>query len=272
MEAIAWERFPIDPHAGPRSLHEVLDAEPLAPHVALAGAETRTADGAVFAEANMARFLGQQTLLVDDILSGPQAVASSLAEAAERLGAGLAFRVDVGGDVLGDGSEPGLASPLCDAVMLAAAVLLARAGTATVGGVFGPGCDGELTVPEVLDRLAALAGAGGLLGARGISPDVATSSSERCRWCQRRRARRPSVVPAARRDGQPSGAAAARSSCPRSARSPSTSTPRWRSRRWRGLRERFVGAIAGGCKQQPERARRADGAGLRTLAGEGVST
>jgi len=168
---IAWERLPIDPRPGPRRLDEIVDARPLADCLAFAGPATRAESGPPSAEAHMARFLGQDTLLVD-VLAGPQAIASGLAEAAARLDARLVVCVDVGGDVLGNGSEPGLASPLCDAVMLAATSLLARRGVETLAAVFGPCCDGELTVDELLDRLAALAGAGGLLGAAGMSPEV----------------------------------------------------------------------------------------------------
>jgi hypothetical protein len=75
--------------------------------------------------------------------------------------------------VLAKGHEPGLASPLCDAVMLAAA---ARMGTshASLGALFGPGCDGELTSEEVLERVAELAAAGAWLGTWGLTPEVAS--------------------------------------------------------------------------------------------------
>jgi hypothetical protein len=171
LGGVAWERLPIDPYPGPRALSEILNARPLAGHVVAAGPDTRTTAGASFAEAHMARLLGEETLLVD-ILPGPEAVAASLAEAASLLGADLVIGVDVGGDVLGNGSEEGLASPLCDAVMLAAASRLPRLGVPAVGAVFGPCCDGELTINEILDRLAALAADGGLLGAWGMTPDV----------------------------------------------------------------------------------------------------
>ena len=58
--------------------------------------------------------------------------------------------LDVGGDVLAHGDEPGLASPLADAVLLACAAFLR---TPSVGAVFGAGCDGELTPAEVRERL-----------------------------------------------------------------------------------------------------------------------
>ena len=77
--------------------------------------QTRTVDGAVFAESHMARVLGEDTVLVDVGL-GPAAIADGLTEAAATLGVDLLVFVDVGGDVLGNGTEPDLASPLCDAV------------------------------------------------------------------------------------------------------------------------------------------------------------
>ena len=81
--------------------------------------------------------------------------------------------MDVGGDVLGDGTEPGLASPLCDAVMLAAGALLQRRGAAVLGAVFGPCCDGELTLEELLGRLARWPQPAALLAIEGITPAAA---------------------------------------------------------------------------------------------------
>jgi hypothetical protein len=172
LGGIAWERLPIDPHPGPRAATEIVAALPVADGVVFAGPDTRTADGATFAEAHMARYLGAETLLID-LLGGPGAVTVGLATAVERLGVDLVVCIDVGGDVLGNGSEPGLASPLCDAVMLAAAARLERSGVRTLGGVFGPCCDGELTVEELLGRLASVASAGGLVGSWGMTTEVA---------------------------------------------------------------------------------------------------
>jgi hypothetical protein len=91
----------------------------------------------------------------------------------ERLECDLVVLVDVGGDALAHGGEPGLASPLCDAVMLAAGAILAEEGRVPVlAGVFGIGCDGELAPAEVLERLAEVAAAGGLAGVRGLTGAV----------------------------------------------------------------------------------------------------
>jgi hypothetical protein len=111
-------------------------------------------------------------VLVDATL-GPAAIADGLAGAATELGADLIVFVDVGGDALAHGDEPGLASPLCDSLLLAAAARLFKQRVPVLGGIFGVGCDGELTPAEVLERLAEVAEAGGFAGARGLTPAVA---------------------------------------------------------------------------------------------------
>ncbi len=121
----------------------------------------------------MARLLEEQTILVDPT-GGPRAIADGLLAASRKLDVDLVIYVDVGGDVLGDGSEPGLASPLCDAVMLGAAALTQRQGMRSIAAVFGACCDGELTLFEILERLASVAAAGGLLGVGAIDERTAT--------------------------------------------------------------------------------------------------
>lgn len=170
---LAWERRPIDPEPGPRRTEEIDDAEELAPGILLAGPTTRVRGRDVFfAESRMAEFLGQPTVLID-VSGGPAAIADGLAEAMRKLESDLVVFVDVGGDVLAQGGEPGLRSPLCDAVMLAAAGQLRRMGHEVLAGLFGIGCDAELTPAEVLARLAEVAAAGGLAGARGLTAPVA---------------------------------------------------------------------------------------------------
>ena len=173
---VSWERRPIDPEPGPRAASEIEDAEELAPGVLLARPHTRVRGrDVVFAESHMAEFLGEETVLVD-VRGGPAAIAGGLTQACAALGCDLIVFLDVGGDVLAHGHEAGLGSPLCDALMLAAAVRMERsAGSAppVLGAIFGPGCDGELTLSEVSDRLAHVAAAGGLAGARGLTPPIA---------------------------------------------------------------------------------------------------
>jgi hypothetical protein len=177
---VTWERRPIDPKPGPRAESEIEGGRRLAPGVLAASAGTRVREsGVVFAESRMAELLGEDTVLVDATL-GPAQLADGVAAAAHSLDVDLIVFVDVGGDALAHGDEPGLASPLCDALLLAAAARLAEraAAPAVLGGIFGIGCDGELTPPEVLERLAEVGASGGLAGARGLTPAVAARLSE----------------------------------------------------------------------------------------------
>jgi hypothetical protein len=179
LGGVAWERTPIDPRPGPRSLEEIRGGRPCGTAAVLADAATTSEDGVEFSESRMAGHLGRPVLLLD-ITGGPRAVAQGLSEAAAELGCDVVVMLDVGGDVLAHGDEPGLASPLCDAIMLSAAASLADPGTSGQGGeqwrgpvvaaVYGPGCDGELSPDEVLERIEGLSAAGALLGAWGLEP------------------------------------------------------------------------------------------------------
>ena len=170
---VTWERRPIDPEPGPRKAEEIENATELAPGVLAAGPETKVRGRDVyFAESRLAGMLGVQTVLVDVNL-GPADLAESLAIAGEKMNVDAYVFIDVGGDALAHGDEPGLASPLCDAVMLAAADRMAEAGHPVLGGIFGAGCDGELTPAEVLHCIAEVGAAGGLQGTSAITPEVA---------------------------------------------------------------------------------------------------
>ncbi|MGH2981806.1 MAG: DUF1152 domain-containing protein [Solirubrobacterales bacterium] len=171
LGGVAWERFPVDPYPGPRSIDQIRGGRRLGPAAVLADENTTTPDGVAFSESRMAAFICTDTVLLD-ISGGPAAVADAIAGAAETLDCDLCLLLDVGGDVLAHGDEPGLASPLCDAIMLAAGARLAER-MPTVAAVYGAGCDGELTPSEVLDRIAELGRAGALLGAWGLTPAVA---------------------------------------------------------------------------------------------------
>lgn len=170
---VTWERRPVDPLPGPRRIDELTDAQEIHPAVALAGPHTRGPGGFRFAESHLAGLLGSWVVLVDPN-PGSAAVADGIAAAARQLECDLVVLVDVGGDVLAHGHEPGLASPLCDSVMLAAAPLLAQRGVEVVGALFGAGCDAELTPDEVQERIAEVSAAGGLLGVWGLTPPSVT--------------------------------------------------------------------------------------------------
>ncbi|CAN5400631.1 DUF1152 domain-containing protein [soil metagenome] len=165
LGGVAWERLPVDPLPGPRPLAELRGAEPLGKHAALARPDSpvTTQTGARFSESHVAEFLGRPTVLID-VTGGARGAADGLTRAATELDCDTTVLVDIGGDAIALGGETGLASPLCDAVMIAAAP------KGSVLSILGAGCDGELRPAEVLERIATLARAGASLGADGVTP------------------------------------------------------------------------------------------------------
>jgi hypothetical protein len=171
LGGVAWERMPIDPHPGPRPAEQVSGGRRLGDRAVLASRDTTTPEGVPFSESHVAEHLGIETVLID-VSRGAVGAAEGIATAASELDCDLAVYVDVGGDALALGDEPGLASPLCDAVMLAAALRLAPDLPGAVA-VLGAGCDGELTPEEVLHRVAALAEAGAWIGTWSLTAEIA---------------------------------------------------------------------------------------------------
>jgi len=171
---VAWERFPVDPHPGPRPLSDIRGASPIGAGAALVDPErgATTPEGAHFCESRLAGFLGTETVLID-VTGGTAGAAAGIAEATAALGCDLVLLIDIGGDAIAAGDEPGLASPLCDAVMIAAAAEACGPELPCVLGVLGAGCDGELRPAEVLSRVAALASAGAWITTTGVSPAAA---------------------------------------------------------------------------------------------------
>ena len=171
LGGLSWERSVIDPVPGPRSLSEVQQVRALHRYAWLANAESKTTTGVYFAESRMAGIHGQEVLLVD-INGGVKGVVEGLEAALKELKADLLVGVDVGGDSLAQGGEPGLRSPLADSIMLAAYAEFERRGQPTLWGVFGYGSDGEMTVDEIESALSKVASAGGLLGAWALTKQV----------------------------------------------------------------------------------------------------
>ncbi|MCL4246387.1 MAG: DUF1152 domain-containing protein, partial [Candidatus Dadabacteria bacterium] len=111
LGGLSWERSVIDPMPGPRTFEETVNARKLNDVVWWAGKDTATSTGVGFAEAGVAEVTGRETLLID-IHGGPETVAKGILDAARELGADLVVGIDVGGDILSRGNEPGLMSPL----------------------------------------------------------------------------------------------------------------------------------------------------------------
>jgi len=143
----------------------------------MANPKSQTKTGVFFAESKMAEIQGKEILLVD-INGGVNGVVEGLEVAIKEFKTNLLVGLDVGGDSLAQGDEPGLRSPLADSVMLAAYAELEKRGHRILWGVFGYGSDGELTVDEIETALSKLAKAGAWLGTTSLTPKIAAELTE----------------------------------------------------------------------------------------------
>ena len=177
LGGLSWERSVIDTVPGPRLLSDVEGVRALHRHAWMANSQSRTNTGVFFAESKIAAIHGKEVLLVD-INGGVRGVVEGLEVAIKEFKTDLLVGIDVGGDSLAQGGEPGLRSPLADSIMLAAIAALEKRGWRTLWGVFGYGSDGELTVEEIELALSKLAAAEGLLGAWSLTSKVAAELEE----------------------------------------------------------------------------------------------
>jgi hypothetical protein len=177
LGGLSWERNVYDPIPGPRKLSETRNVRVLHSFAWMANADSQTDTGVYFAESRMAAALAQEVLLID-INGGTAGVVDGIEIAMQELQADLLVGIDVGGDSLAQGHEPGLRSPLADSIMLAAFAELAKRGRRTLWGVFGYGSDGELTVDEIEAVLSKLAAVNGLQGACALTQKIAAEIEE----------------------------------------------------------------------------------------------
>jgi len=170
LGGVAWERIVVDPHPGPRSVAEIRGARALDNACIIdPGSGATTPEGVHFCESRLASHLGELTILID-VTAGPAGAARGIRSACAELDCDLVVLVDIGGDAIADGSEPGLASPLCDAVMIAAG---AASGMLCLLVVLGAGCDGELEPGEVMSRVDDLTRAGAWLETLEVTVEAA---------------------------------------------------------------------------------------------------
>jgi hypothetical protein len=154
--SVVWDRYIVDPKPGPRAIEELENCEVVNATIALATPETGV-DGIKLTVSKAAKYFGRVVCL--DITKGAKKLAEGLKDfMGDEISVLVA--VDSGGDVLAQGFESGLKSPLADSISLAAISEIED----SVVGVFGFGSDGELRIEELLDRIAFQLREGGFLG------------------------------------------------------------------------------------------------------------
>ncbi|MBF6328707.1 DUF1152 domain-containing protein [Nocardia transvalensis] len=143
----SWDRFMIDPSPGPRvreDFHGLVDRGGVAEIVETAALRK--------GRSTLPRLAGciSHPLLLLEADAGATGLAELIGRAAAVFDADEVVVVDVGGDILGEGHEASLRTPLADSLALAAAV---QSGIPTRVLVAGIGMDGELSSPELRVRL-----------------------------------------------------------------------------------------------------------------------
>ena len=145
----SWDRLLTDPTPGPRSF---ADFTGLIEHSTLVREITESAQLRMGGRSTLPGLVPHLAcpLLLLDPSAGAVGLAAQICRAAEVFRAELVVVVDTGGDVLAEGHEAGLRSPLADSLALAAAVRSGIPATLLVAGV---GLDGELSPPELYGLL-----------------------------------------------------------------------------------------------------------------------
>jgi hypothetical protein len=142
----AWDRLWIDPLPGPRGPADFAGLRAIGErnHVITPESQPRPPSGSTLPR--LASDL-DGTLLLLDPYTGAVGMRAQLRELIRLNAPDSVAVLDVGGDAVARGDEPGLRSPLADALALAAAFQLDLDVDVIVAG---PGLDGELTEEEVL--------------------------------------------------------------------------------------------------------------------------
>lgn len=147
----AWERLVVDPVPGPRRPSDFTGTVPAGPTLRLVTPDSAPRPPAGSLLPRLAADLRTELGLLDPY-GGAVGLARQITEAAAYCGTDHVDVVDVGGDVLADGTEPTLRSPLGDALALAAC---AHASLSTSVHIAGPGLDSEVPEAALLPTLGA---------------------------------------------------------------------------------------------------------------------
>ena len=159
----AWDRLLIDPLPGPRSLADFVGLRRLDDDLWEVRPDSRTVPPAGSSLPRLAGHLRDSHLLLLDPSAGAVGMARQVGAAAEVFGADDLLLVDVGGDALTSGDDPGLRSPLADQLAIAGCL---RLGMPTRLAVVAPGIDGEIDRATLDARLAGL----GVRGDHALEP------------------------------------------------------------------------------------------------------
>ncbi len=178
--ALVWERLSIDPNPGPVPLNAFHNCRRISSLLIEVNENTYVKRGeSLFTPqiVNVLRALRELKVDTRGIVFDPYAPLGDVAKELERFckenNIDTVIIVDSGGDILTNGTEETVLSPLADTFTLCLGRELANAGLKVVVGVYGPGCDGEIPRDELIHRFSVLAASRHFLTFIGMTPDIA---------------------------------------------------------------------------------------------------
>ncbi|MGW7663888.1 DUF1152 domain-containing protein [Streptomyces sp. NPDC054756] len=148
----AWDRLLVDPLPGPRGADSFTGLEPVTHSVWSVPAEAQPITPAGSTLPRLAADL-PHTLALLDPHHGAEGITRQLEELVSHLAPASIDLLDVGGDILAQGDEPTLKSPLADALTLAACCQVNAPIRLLVAG---PGLDGEIPADDLRPLLGNL--------------------------------------------------------------------------------------------------------------------
>ncbi|MFE0405798.1 DUF1152 domain-containing protein [Streptomyces nigra] len=148
----AWDRLLVDPLPGPRGADDFTGLAPVTQSVWSVPSEAQPIAPAGSTLPRLAAEL-PQTLALLDPHHGAEGITRQLEELVSHLAPASIDLLDVGGDILAQGDEPTLKSPLADALTLAACCQVNAPIRLLVAG---PGLDGEIPADDLRPLLGNL--------------------------------------------------------------------------------------------------------------------
>ncbi|BCS92822.1 hypothetical protein L3N51_00711 [Metallosphaera sp. J1] len=176
LGAILWERRVEDPVPGPICTNDLREVEAINERVAVLGPNSyaiREGKRVIPQAARVARILGVNVVSFC-ISGGAIGLYDDLTEIASELGIDQVIGVDAGGDILAEGTESNLLSPLADSIALASLTKLEESYLKTQLSVIGLGADGELEAEYLLQRISKIASLNGLVEILGYDESTAS--------------------------------------------------------------------------------------------------
>ncbi len=171
ISAAPWERLSIDPVPGPIKFDEIINPSYTGDYfITINSSSYAIRDGRkiIFQAVNAAKACSSDIYLCD-MSTGVDGLTNCFRELSNYLGINNIIGLDVGGDILADGYEDTLWSPLADQLSLSSLYkVMSLEGVSTEVAIASPGADGELDREYLLNKINRVALEGGLLETIGF--------------------------------------------------------------------------------------------------------